>query len=138
MPRFSQSSKDKLATCDPRLQDIANEAIEIIDFKVDCGHRGQVDQDAAFAAGKSKKRWPNGNHNAIPSRAMDLLPLANRKLDWDDLILFGRLMGIIQAIAYRRGIRLRFGCDWDGDMRSVYKDPDEAFQDCPHVELVDP
>lgn len=137
MPKFSPASLAKLATCDQRLQDICNEAIQIIDFKVDCGHRDKAGQDAAVAAGTSKKPWPTGNHNSLPSRAVDLLPLANLKLDWDDLILFGRLMGIIQAIGFRRGIRLRFGLDWDGDFRSVYRDPTEAFQDCPHVELRD-
>lgn len=138
MPQFSQTSKDKLATCDQRLQDICNEAIRIIDFKVDCGHRDKAGQDAAVAAGTSKKPWPTGNHNSLPSRAVDLLPLAAGKLDWGDLILFGRLMGVIQAIAHSKAMRLRFGLDWDGDFRSVGRDPNEKFLDAPHVELVDP
>lgn len=138
MPVFSQSSLEKLATCDQRLQNIMNEAIKIIDFKVDCGHRGKAEQDAAVAAGTSKKPWPTGNHNALPSRAVDILPLAAGKLDWNDLILFGRLMGVVQAIAYQQGVKLRYGMDWDGDMRSVGRDPDEKFLDAPHVELNEP
>ena len=138
MPFFSNSSLEKLATCDQRLQNILNEAIKIIDFKVDCGHRDKAGQDAALAAGTTTKPWPTGNHNAMPSRAVDILPLAAGKLDWDDLILFGRMMGVVQAIAFQQGVKLRFGFDWDGDMRSVNRDPDEKFLDAPHVELVGP
>lgn len=138
MPQFSQSSLEKLATCDPRLQLIAHEAIKVIDFKVDKGHRGQAEQDAAVAAGTSKKPWPTGNHNALPSRAMDLIPLAKDGINWKDLILFGRLMGVIQTIAFQKGIKLRYGLDWDGDMRSVNVDSSETFLDAPHVELNEP
>lgn len=139
MPSFSQTSKKRLATCDQRLQDILNEAIEIIDFAVLEGHRSKGRQDELFEAGKSKLEWPNSNHNFYPSRAVDIAPwLREVKIDWDDLILFGRLMGVIQAIAHKHGVRIRFGLDWDGDMRSVNRDPDEGFLDAPHIELVDP
>ena len=63
MPSFNQTSKDRLATCDARLQQVFNEVIKYFDCTVLCGHRNQADQDAAFASGKSQKKWPNGNHN---------------------------------------------------------------------------
>jgi peptidoglycan LD-endopeptidase CwlK len=138
MPSLSEASKSRLAGCDQRLQDLLNEAIKHIDFVVLEGHRGQVAQDEAFRTGKSKLRWPNGNHNAFPSRAVDLAPyLPEVKIDWKDLIAFGRLMGFIHCLAVQRGIKLRFGLDWDGDFRSVDRDPDEDFLDAPHIELVD-
>lgn len=140
MPVFSEVSKQRLSTCDPRLQEIANEAIRVVDFTVLQGHRNQADQDKAFAEGKSKLKWPNGNHNTLPSKAMDIAPVFHDvpgKVDWKDLIAFGRLMGIMQAIATRKGIKLRFGLDWDNDFRSVDQDPDESFLDAPHVEVVD-
>lgn len=138
MPSFSNASRAKLESCDARLQLILNEAIQIVDFTVLVGHRGKEEQDEAFRTGKSQKQWPNGNHNAMPSRAVDIAPwLPQVKLDWHDLIAFGRLMGIVQAIAHRHGIKLRFGLDWDGDFRSVDRDPDEDFLDAPHIELVD-
>ena len=142
MPRFSETSRQRLATCDSRLQLICNEAIEIVDFTVIQGHRNREDQDRAFAEGKSRVKWPHGKHNAMPSRAVDIAPVyydaGKMKIDWNDLIAFGRLMGVIQAIAHRHNIRLRFGLDWDGDFRSVDRDPDESFLDAPHIELVDP
>lgn len=142
MPKFSDASEGRLASCDGRLQEILRSAIEIVDFVVVQGHRNQADQDKAFAEGKSKLRWPNGNHNSLPSRAVDVAPVyydaGKAKIDWADAIAFGRLMGVVHAIAHSRGIRLRFGLDWDGDFRSVDRDPSESFLDAPHIELVDP
>lgn len=139
MPVFSDLSKQRLATCDPRIQLLCNEAIKTIDFVVLEGHRGEAAQEEAFRTGKSQKHWPEGNHNSLPSRAIDLAPfLPDVKIDWNDLVAFGRLMGFIQCLAVMHGIKLRFGLDWDGDFRTVGKDPNEHFLDAPHFELVDP
>lgn len=138
MPAFSQSSLAKLNTCDQRLQEIANEVIKFIDFTVIEGHRDKAAQDAAVAAGKSQKKWPTGNHNSYPSKAMDIAPwLPEVKIDWNDLVAFGRLMGAFQAVAHMKGYKLRFGLDWDGDFRTVNRDPNERFLDAPHMEIVD-
>ncbi len=137
MPVFSRQSLGRLNTCDQRLQDILNEAIKIVDITILEGHRGQAKQNEAFASGHSKLKWPNGKHNALPSRAVDIAPyFPDVKIDWKDLIAFGRVMGVIQAIAHSKGVKLRFGLDWDGDFKSVDSDPDENFMDAPHVELV--
>jgi peptidoglycan L-alanyl-D-glutamate endopeptidase CwlK len=138
MPKFSQTSINKLITCDERLQVICNEAIEIVDFVVLEGHRGQKAQNEAVAKGTSKLLWPHGKHNSMPSKAIDIAPyLPEVKIDWKDMIAFGRLMGVIQAIAHKHGFKVRFGLDWDGDFRSVDRDPDEDFLDAPHVEIID-
>lgn len=139
MPSFSEVSKQRLATCDPRLQDILNEAIKFVDFVVLEGHRDRDAQNKAVAEGKSQKPWPTGNHNSLPSRAVDIAPYyPDVKLDWSDVVAFGRLMGMVQLIGLQKGVRLRFGLDWDGDWHTVGKDPNEHFLDAPHVELVDP
>lgn len=138
MPKFSVASLEKLKTCHPELQAIAHEVITCIDFTVVEGHRGQAAQDRAFAEGKSQVRWPNGKHNALPSLALDVAPVyydAGMKIDWNDLVAFGRLMGAFQMAAARHGVRLRFGLDWDGDFRTVNRDPSESFMDAPHVEF---
>jgi peptidoglycan L-alanyl-D-glutamate endopeptidase CwlK len=122
-----------LATCDLRLQSILNEAIKQIDFVVLEGHRNKEAQEAAFKKGTTKLHWPNGNHNKLPSRAVDIAPYFKDapSIDWKDLPAFGRLMGYIQRIAFEKNIKLRFGLDWDGDFRSM----DESFLDAPHIEL---
>ena len=140
MPRFSELSKSRLATCDKRLQDILNEAINSLDFTVIEGHRGQEAQNEAFARGASKLRWPFGKHNQTPSRAVDIAPwyMDGTGIVWKDVPAFGRLMGYIQRVAEERGIRLRFGLDWDGDWHTAGMDSGETFLDAPHIELVDP
>jgi peptidoglycan L-alanyl-D-glutamate endopeptidase CwlK len=135
MPRLSEQSKAKLATCDLRLQDILKEVIKSIDFIVLEGHRGQMAQNAAVKNGTSKLPWPKGKHNSMPSRAVDIAPyLPDVKIDWKDLAAFARLMGYVQRVAEEQGVKLRFGLDWDGDFRTR----DENFVDAPHIELVDP
>lgn len=141
MYKLSEASMAKLATCDNRLQEIIIPASQRVQIVVIEGHRGQVAQEAAFAAGKSQKHFPFGNHNSIPSKAVDIAPLVmvdKLTIDWGDFVAFGRLMGYIQRIADEKYIKLRFGLDWDGDWRTVGKDPGEHFLDAPHVELVDP
>lgn len=142
MPLLSATSRQRLLTCDSRLRDVLLSAIQVVDFTVMVGHRNKEDQDRAVAEGKSQKPWPTGNHNSMPSRAVDIAPVyydsSKMQIDWKDLIAFGRIMGVVQCIAHQKNIRLRFGLDWDGDFRSVDRDPDESFLDAPHIELVDP
>lgn len=139
MPSFSEASRTHLETCDLRLQAILNEAIKFVDFVVIEGYRSREAQNQAVADGKSQKPWPTGNHNAFPSRAVDVAPYyPDVKLDWNDVVAFGRLMGVIQLIGMQKGTKLRFGLDWDGDWHTAGKDPNEHFLDAPHVELVDP
>lgn len=141
MPSFSASSLAKLATCDTRLQGLLREAIKQIDFTILEGHRNQADQDAAFARGASKLKYPHGKHNALPSRAVDIAPVymdGGDKISWKDVPAFARLMGYIERIAVERGIKVRLGMDWDGDFRTAGHDPGENFLDAPHIELVDP
>lgn len=138
MPSFSQASLDALDTCDLRLQLIAREAIKYVDFKVLKGHRGQAEQDAAFAAGTSKLRWPDGNHNKMPSLAMDVAPVyfdAGARINWKDIPAFARLAGYLERIAHEKGFTVRLGMDWDGDWRTAGHDPGENFLDAPHIEV---
>lgn len=132
MPKFSNISKQRLATCHPKLQRVLNEAIKHFDFMVIEGHRGKAAQDAAYAKGASKVRWPYGNHNSKPSRAADLAPWP---IDWSDnvknIARFAFMMGVIYKISKDMGIKLRFGLDWDGDLDMR----DQTFMDWGHVEL---
>lgn len=135
MARFSKASIAQLSTCDHRLQLIANEAIKHFDFVVVEGHRGKEAQEEAFRKGNTKLHYPHGNHNATPSRAMDLAPYP---IDWKEGELphlrFAFMMGVIWTVAQQFGIKVRFGMDWNRNL-----DPrDESFIDLPHVELDEP
>lgn len=120
MPSFGQSSKDKLATCHQKLQDVMNEVITLTDIKVLCGTRGQKEQDEAFANGTSTKRYPNSKHNTSPSLAVDVVPYP---IDWSDIQRFKDLAVIIKSVAAKLGVDIRWGGDW------------HTFKDYPHWEL---
>jgi peptidoglycan LD-endopeptidase CwlK len=133
MPSFGTAAQ--LATCHPRLQLVLREAIKYFDFAVIEGHRGQKAQDAAFAKGLSKLKWPNGNHNSKPSRAADIAPFP---VDWREgekpHLRFAFMMGIVWMAAKKVGVKIRLGMDWNRNL-----DPrDETFLDLPHVELDEP
>lgn len=136
MPKFSSASLLQLATCDTRLQAVANAAIVVgPDFSIVEGHRGQDAQHKDFLTGKSKLDWPHGNHNALPSRAFDFSPYP---ADWSEGELpharFAFIAGVILAAAHAQGVRIRWGADWNRNW-----DPrDESFLDWGHIELDEP
>ena len=134
MPKFSQTSTDRLNTCDKRLQMIFNEVIKHVDCTIICGHRGQADQDKAFAEGKSQKKWPNGQHNKLPSMAVDVSPFP---IDWSSkskvLARFYFFAGYVKSVADSMNIKIRWGGDWDSDMDFT----DQTFDDLPHFEIAE-
>jgi peptidoglycan LD-endopeptidase CwlK len=135
MPIFSKESMVNLSTCHPDLQVLAYEVIKKFDCKCVCGHRGQEDQDKAFAEGKSKLKYPNGNHNAIPSNAMDLYPYPIDMKNTNRFYWFGGYVMGIAEMLYAEGKidhRIRYGGDWDGD-----KDiNDQTLNDLVHFEII--
>lgn len=128
MPSFSQKSLQKLSTCHPSLQNICMSAIEIYDFSVLCGYRGEPEQQMLFAQEKSKLHYPHSKHNKTPSCAVDIAPYP---IDWENKERFYLLAGIMFGIARERNIKLRWGGDWE--MNWQHK---SAFIDLPHFELV--
>lgn len=130
MPKFSQKSLDQLATCHPKLQELLNEAIKYVDLVVLEGHRNEANQNKAFDEGRSQKRWPDGNHNKLPSVAVDISPYP---IDFNDKERYYYFIGFIKGLATQMGIRLRCGADWDGD----FDLKDQTLIDIPHIELLD-
>ena len=128
MPAFSQKSLDQLATCDVRLQKVFFEVIKHFDCVVLEGHRNEEKQNAAFASGHSKLKWPNGNHNSMPSKAVDVAPFP---VDWNDSKRFYYFAGFVMATAKAMGIKLRFGGDWNRDTQLK----DNKFNDLVHWEI---
>ena len=54
MARFGANSKERLATCDERLQKIFNEVIKYVDCSVLEGYRSKGRQEKLFKEGKTK------------------------------------------------------------------------------------
>lgn len=136
MPHFGTQSQLQLATCDKRLQRIANAAINIgPDFSIVEGFRNQEQQHRDFLKGASKLDWPHGRHNSQPSRAFDFSPYPE---DWSEGQLpharFAFIAGVILAVASGFNIKIRWGADWNRNW-----DPrDETFLDWGHIELDEP
>lgn len=122
MPSFSTRSAARLLTCHHDLQRLFNEVIKHVDCTILCGHRGEQEQNEAYALGHSKVRFPNSKHNPNPSMAVDVAPYP---VDWNDLNRFREFAVIVKECAARMGIKVRHGGDWKG------------FPDWPHWELVD-
>jgi len=125
MPSFSTSSKNKLSTCDIKLQDIMNEVILKYDIAIICGYRNEAEQSGAYKNGKSDAQFPHSKHNTYPSKAIDITPFP---IDWKDTKRFYEMAAFVLEVACSQGIYLKWGGNWI--LRKVSK-----RVDLPHFEL---
>jgi peptidoglycan L-alanyl-D-glutamate endopeptidase CwlK len=129
---FGKTSRANRATIHPDLQMIMDDALAtgIMDFSIIEGHRAKGPQNRYYMIGKSKVKWPDGKHNKMPSDAVDAAPHINGKISWNKLHCCV-LAGIILSCAAKRGIKLRWGGNWDMDGEPI---TDQDFQDLVHYE----
>jgi len=134
MPNFSKSSKSKLESCDPELQILFNYVIKYFDCKVIYGYRTKKAQNAAFAGGFSKVKYPNSKHNKTPSQAVDVIPYP---IQWKNIDRMRYFIGFVKGIA--RMLKdygamekeIITGIDWDNDTVLT----DQRFNDFPHFQI---
>lgn len=129
---ISKTENERLGSCSEEIQVLFIELDGLgIEFQVIEGHRGKLKQDEYYDAGKSKLPWPKGEHNKIPSDACDVAPIVNGRLSWDKhhCIFFA---GQVLMLARLRGIKIRWGGDWDMDGECI---TDQQFQDLVHFEV---
>jgi peptidoglycan L-alanyl-D-glutamate endopeptidase CwlK len=155
MYSFSKNSQKHFDTCHAQLQLVLLEAIKYYDFSVVCGHRGQFEQDLAYAKGFSKLKFPKSKHNALPSNAFDIYPYHSQYGSLtEDAIVVKRIQsriartpnaviefiraeycvmaGIVLTASKIVGVELRWGGDWNSDGNRL----DNTFNDLAHFELV--
>ena len=132
---YGPRSEARLRTCHDVLQAVCRQALKISPFDLTIleGHRDEEAQNAYFADGKSKLKWPESKHNSSPSLAVDIAPYPVR---WENTFKFYVLGGLMFAAAEQvnlkqHGFQLRWGGDWDGD----WTNRDQRFYDLPHFEL---
>lgn len=135
MLKFNSASQHKLFTCHQDLQTLFREVIKYFDCSVLEGFRNESDQNKAFFEGKSKLKWPDGNHNKNPSMAVDVAPYP---VDWNNIKRMywfgGFVLGIAKMLKNDNKMiyDVRYGGDWDND-----KDiNDQHFNDLVHFELI--
>ncbi len=66
-------------------------------------------------------KWPNGQHNSLPSRAVDVMPYP---IDWADIPRMEAFAVVVKDTARELGLKVEWGGDWKG-----------GFIDRPHWEL---
>ena len=112
MPSFGKRSAKRLNSCHVDLIRLFERVVEEYDCTIMTGHRGRKPQNAAFDAGNSKLRFPDGKHNALPSMAVDAAPYP---VNWDNMKRFYHFAGYVLGIAKEMGLIIRWGGDWDRD-----------------------
>ena len=122
MPKFSNKSKKKLATCDIRLQNIFNAIIKEHDCTIICGYRGKNEQNEAFNSGKSNAKFGQSKHNVTPSLAVDVAPYP---IDWNDTLAFVMFATRVFIEAQKQNVKIR----WGGHFKSTF--------DAPHYEILE-
>ena len=133
MPRYSKRSKDRLLTCDQRLQDVFNEVITHVDCSILEGHRSKERQNKLYDEKRTKVRYPNGRHNSNPSKAVDVTPYP---VDWEDRERQTLFAGFVIGIARSMGIKIRWGGNWDMyEENGRWEVKDNRFDDFPHFEI---
>ena len=128
LAKFGSKSKERLASCDEKLQKVFNEVIKYVDCSVLEGSRNEERQNKLYEEGKTKVKYPNGRHNHYPSRAADVAPYP---IDWADRERFHLFAGFVLGIARSMGIKLRWGGDWNMN----FEVDDNKFDDFPHFEI---
>jgi peptidoglycan L-alanyl-D-glutamate endopeptidase CwlK len=127
----SQAAYD---TLDPRMQHYCDRALqEVADISLLKGHRGQEEQDAAYygTPQRSKLPWPKGNHNTLPSLAVDFQPYPKPENELKLWASLAYVAGRIIQMAAEDGVTIRWGGDWDQDGDLT----DQNFNDLFHLEL---
>jgi peptidoglycan L-alanyl-D-glutamate endopeptidase CwlK len=119
--KFGKSSAARLRQCHKDLISLCEAVLQDMDISVICGYRGEAEQNAAFAAGNSKLKYPKSKHNKIPSMAVDVVPYP---VDWSDTKRFLEMCKLFEQHAEKLGIEIRLGRDF-------------SFVDLPHFELME-
>lgn len=151
MPSFGRRSTRRLGDCHIDLVRLFEKVVKDYDCTILTGHRNEIDQNVAYDSDRSKLRFPDGKHNALPSNAVDAAPYPVPK-DWGriampdgitheqkadllksikELARFYHFSGYVSGVASEMGLEIREGADWDGD----HEFNDQKFDDLVHFEL---
>ncbi|CBY25480.1 TPA: M15 family metallopeptidase [Yersinia enterocolitica] len=119
--RFGQISEHNLRNIHPDLVLIVRRALTLspLDFRVIEGVRSLERQRQLVRNGSSKTL--NSRH--LTGHAVDLAPLINNKIPWEDWQAFDQVAKAMKQAAQEMELPLQWGGDW------------KTFKDGPHFEL---
>lgn len=135
---ISRRSESSLVSVHPDLAQVLRQSLllGVLDFIVIEGHRTEDRQEMLFRQRKTQVHWPKGKHNALPSLAVDIMPVVPTGVDvWSAaaLVYWYSVAHVVLATAAFCGTRVRWGGDWDGDRDLT----EERFRDLGHFELLE-
>ena len=135
--KLSQTSLDRLKGVNERLVMVVHRALELsgVEFMVVEGLRTKQRQQQLYAQGRTSKgpivTWTlNSKH--IDGLAVDLAPVVNGNIDWNDSKKFDAIAKAMFMAAAEAKVLLRWGADWNQNGRPREK----GEGDSPHFELV--
>ena len=136
--KYGRRSREKLATCHPSLQKIANDVLMAspYDISIIHGWRGEEEQNALYDNNASEKMFPDSMHNKMKggrpqSLAIDFAPWVNG-IDWEDTHIFAVIYGCFFVVALDRDYKIRWGGDWNGSGSTK----DQVLKDWGHIEII--
>tara|TARA_R100001244_G_scaffold79515_1_gene62531 strand:- start:154 stop:546 length:393 start_codon:yes stop_codon:yes gene_type:complete len=127
MARFGKRSRSRLKGVNPKLVNVLNEAIKLMDLTILEGLRSVERQKELVASGASKTM--KSKH--LKGWAVDVTPYP---VDFDSAKGINRhyyMAGMLRGIAHMMKIPVRSGADWDSDGEIK----DQKFNDLVHLEL---
>lgn len=142
MNKFSNTSLERLRTCDERIQQVFQLAIKrsAVDFGISEGHRSVERQQELYAKGRTEPgdivTYVDGinkksKHNYQPSEGVDIFIWVG-KVSYDQKHLC-YVAGVIMSCAKELEVPLRWGGNWDSDGVII---SDQNFIDLPHFEII--
>jgi len=130
MYKYGKRSLSRLKGIDPRLREVLDHLIKIMDVTVIEGVRSAKTQAKYFKDGKSKIDGVSKKSQHQKGKAVDIAPYP---IDWNDRDRLHLMGGMLRGIGLLLNYKLRWGGDWDSD--GVTKD--NKFDDLVHIEIRD-
>lgn len=133
---LSTKSESKLLGVKPQLVEVVRLAASNSPFPILCieGVRTKERQAALYAQGRTapgnKVTWTLESKH-LTGDAVDLVPLIDGAIPWNDLMSFIVIGDLMNDAAKELGVSIRWGLDWDGDGITQKK----GETDAPHFEL---
>ena len=127
--KLSTRSEMRMVGVHDDLKKVVRRAIQLtpVDFTVIEGKRTKQRQAELFKQGATKTM--NSRH--LTGHAVDLAPLIDGKIPWDNKMPFTYVAKAMFRAAKELNVTIRWGGDWNENGRS----DDERFYDGPHFEL---
>jgi peptidoglycan LD-endopeptidase CwlK len=129
-------SEERLKGVDARLARTVRRAAQLssVPFMVVEGLRTAARQAELYAQGRTKPgkvvTWTLKSKH-LDGLAVDLAPIVNGKIDWNDLAKFDVIYRAMMLAASENALAIRYGGDWDGDGKLREK----GETDSPHFEI---